>query len=86
MGKSVPTFKEELERIIREWSKFKRALRTEEREVFDELMRRAKKHTSAAQYQANPDPMESIFMAMLLEHEMELARLKRWLKDEGLDN
>ncbi len=85
MGKSVPTFRQELDKIISEWGKFRRALRGEEREEFDELMLRAKKHVSAAQYQANPDPMESVFISILLEHEMEIARLKRRLKDEGLD-
>ncbi len=85
MGKSVPTFRQELQRIISEWAKFRKALRGEERKAFDELMLSAKKHASAAQYQANPDPMESVFMSILLEQELELRRLKRRLKDEGLD-
>ncbi len=84
-GKSVPTFRQELRRIISEWSKFRKALRKEEREAFDEMMLSAKKHASAAQYQANPDPVESVFMSVLLEQQLELQRLKRRLNDEGLD-
>ncbi|MFO7991968.1 MAG: hypothetical protein R6U61_06725 [Thermoplasmata archaeon] len=85
MGKSVPTFRQELDSIIAEWSKFRRALRKEERERFDELMTKAKRHASAAQYQANSDPMESVFISILLEHELVLDRLERRLKDEGMD-
>ncbi len=85
MGKSVPTFRQELQRIISDWSKFRKALRKEEREAFDEIMLGAKKHAAAAQYQANPDPMESVFISMLLEQQLELRRLKRRMKDEGLD-
>ncbi len=85
MGKSVPTYRQELDRIISEWKKFRRGLRKEEREKFDELMREAKKHASAAQYQASSDPIESLFMSILLEHQKTLDRLERRLEDEGLD-
>ncbi len=85
MGKSVPTYREELDKIISEWSKFKRALRKEERKYFEELMLNAKKHGSAAQYQANPDPMESLFISILLEHQKTLARLERKVEDERMD-
>lgn len=85
MGKSVPTYREELDKIISDWSRFKKALRKEERVYFDELMINAKKHGSAAQYQANPDPMESIFISILLEHQKTLAQLERKVKDERMD-
>lgn len=85
MGKSVPTFRQELDELISEWKRFRRALRKEERERFDELMREAKKHASAGQYQVRSDPMETIFMSILLEHQMILDRLEGGLKDEGLD-
>ncbi len=85
MGKSVPTYREELDKIISEWSRFKKALRKEERRYFVDLMKNAKKHTSAAQYQANPDPMESIIISILLEHQKMLTRLERMLEDERMD-
>ena len=85
MGKSVPTYREELDRIAQEWKKFRRGLRKEERDKFDELIYKAKKHASAAQYQANPDPMESIFFSILLEHEMILNRLEERLNNERMD-
>ncbi len=83
MGKSVPTFRRELDRIESEWKKFRKALRSDERESFDELFMKAKKHASAAQYQANPDPMESVLLSMILEQQMEIDRLKRKIGDES---
>ncbi|MBS3782536.1 MAG: hypothetical protein KGY66_04680 [Candidatus Thermoplasmatota archaeon] len=82
MGKSVPTFRKELDRIESEWKKFRKALRSREKEMFDELFKKAKQHASAAQYQANPDPMESVFFSIILEQQMEIDRLKRKIEDE----
>jgi len=83
MGKSVPTFRKELEEIESEWKNFRKALRSDEKEMFDELFTKAKKHASAAQYQGNPDPMESIFFSIILEQQMEIDRLKRKIEDES---
>lgn len=83
MGKSVPTFRKELERIESEWKKFRKALRADEKEMFDELFNKAKQHASAAQYQANPDPIESIFFSIILEQQMEIDRLKRKIGDKS---
>jgi len=83
MGKSVPTFRKELKRIESEWKKFRKALRADEKEMFDELFNKAKQHASAAQYQANPDPIESIFFSIILEQQMEIDRLKRKIGDKS---
>ncbi len=83
MGKSVPTFRRELDKIESEWKNFRKALRSDEKEMFDELFDKAKQHASAAQYQANPDPMDSLFFSIILEQQMEIDRLKRKLEDES---
>ncbi len=83
MGKSVPTFREELERIESEWRDYRRILRKEEKKMFDELFKKAKRHVSASQSQTNPDPVESVFFSILLEQQMEIDRLKRRLEDES---
>ncbi len=85
MGKSVPTFRRELERIESKWRRYRKALRKEEKDTFDELFIKAKKHASASQYQAAPDPMESFFISVLLEQQKKIERLERVVKDEGLD-
>ncbi len=84
MGRSVPTYREELDRLILEWNKFKRCLNKEEREAFHEMMARSKRYTAAGQYQANPDPTETLLISVLLEHHLMLKRIERRLKDERM--
>lgn len=81
----MPTFRQELERIESEWKSYRKALRREEKKTFDELFIKAKKHASASQYQAAPDPMESFFISVLLEQQKKIKRLERVVEDEGLD-
>jgi hypothetical protein len=81
LGRTVPTYRNVLENLIREWQEFKRALRKEDREVFDRLIEKARLHASAASYEARLDPMESMFMSILLEQEKEIQELKEKLKE-----
>jgi hypothetical protein len=77
MGRTVPTYRLALEAMAQQWNDFRRALRKDDREAFDALMNRARMHASAATYAISMDPTESAIMSMLLEHEKELARLKK---------
>ncbi len=78
MGRTVPTYRNTMDMIMEDWKKFKRALRKEDKEAFDNVMRKAKHHASAASYQASVDPTEMIFLSVLIEQEKELRRLKEW--------
>lgn len=76
-----------LEDIISEFDKFKRALRRADREAFERMMNRARRHSSAASYCARATPSESMIVSILLEHEKELEALKGKAgegPDEGL--
>ncbi len=74
--------------MAQQWSDFRRALRKGDREAFDELMDKARMHASAATYAISMDPTESALLSMLLEHEKELARLRKEMggQDEVLGN
>lgn len=63
--------------MTQQWNDFRRALRKGDREAFDELMNKARMHASAATYAISMDPTESALLSMLLEHEKELARLRK---------
>ena len=65
-----------LEHVIHEWHAFRRALRNDDRQAFDRLMSRARLHGGAASNAARLNPTEALFMAVLVEHEKELERLK----------
>ena len=77
MGRTVPTYRRTLESIIREWGEFRRALDGEDREVFDRVMNRARRHSSASSYAALCDPLEAIIISILLEQEKEIEALKK---------
>lgn len=79
----MPTYRLALESMAQQWGDFRRALRKEDREAFDALMNRARLHASAATYAISLDPTESAVLSMLLEHEKELLRLRKWL--EGVE-
>lgn len=79
MGRTLPTFHTYLEQEMEEWSPFRRALRKEDRVVFDRLFALAKIHMAEAASVARPVPFDSLVMAVLLEQQKEIERLKEEL-------
>ncbi len=77
MGRTVPTYRLALEAMAQQWNDFRRALRKGDREAFDQLLNKARMHASASTYAISMDPTESALLSMLLEHEKELARLRK---------
>jgi hypothetical protein len=70
-----------LEQVIRRWDNFRRALRREDRELFDAMMNKARMHSSASLFNVHLDPTESMFMSILLEQEKEISELRIKLKE-----
>lgn len=83
MGRTVPTYRLALEAMAQQWNDFRRALRKGDREAFDQLMNKARMHASASTYAISMDPTESALLSMLLEHEKELARLRKEAGGQG---
>jgi hypothetical protein len=65
-----------LESVIHEWQTFRRGLRTADRQAFDKMMTRARRHAGAASNAARLNPTEALFMAILVEHERVLQELE----------
>jgi hypothetical protein len=76
MGRTIPTFTRYLENELASWSAFRRALVQEDREAFDQLFRLAKRHIAAASCATRPIPFDALVMAILLEQQKEIERLK----------
>ena len=76
MGRTVPTYRMYLESILDRWMDYRRALREKDRELFDEVIARARQHASAASYCAHLDPVETAFLSIFLEMQREIAELK----------
>ncbi len=78
-------YHEECEEIIEKWSKFRRGLRGDERDKFDDMMDKARKHKTAGDEQDNPKAIETFLFSILVEQQMKIDRLERELDDRGKD-
>jgi len=76
MGRTVPSFRVLLESIVLELAVFRRALRGEDRNAFDSIMNMARKHASSSTVTPMLDPMESMFLSILIEQQKEINRMK----------
>lgn len=76
MGRTVPSFRVLLEEIIMELSVFRRALHGEDKAAFDSLMNKARKHASSCTVAPTLDPMDAVFLSVLVEQEKELNLLR----------
>ena len=81
MGRTVPTYRMHLEQVIKRWDNFRRALRRDDRELFDAIMNKARMHSSAAIFNIQNDPTESMFMSIILEQEKEIHKLKEQMRE-----
>ncbi|HIH43598.1 MAG TPA: hypothetical protein HA257_00515 [Candidatus Methanoperedenaceae archaeon] len=76
MGRTVPSFRNLLEEITSELSVFRRALRGEDKTAFDSLMNHARKHASSCTVAPALDPMDAVFLSILVEQQKELMSLR----------
>ena len=83
MGRTVLSFNQKILAIESQWGKFRRALRKEDQDLLDNLFNFAKYHSASSSYFSTPNPMEPIFMAILIELLKELRRLKDELGARG---
>ena len=77
MGRTVITFTQELYREEESWKAFRRALRREDRELFDELFGAARYHTAACTCSGRAVPFEAILMSILIEERRAVKELSR---------
>jgi hypothetical protein len=85
VGRTVPTFRNMIELFGFEWNDFKRALRYNDKETFEELLNHARKHGAAGTNMVNPNVFEPIVISILIEHEKTIRKLKKKLDDKDLD-
>lgn len=76
MGRTLPTISQAFQEEQSNFASFRRALRKTDQLVLDELFALARKHLAAAAYAANALPMETFLLAMLLEQQKVIHRLR----------
>ena len=77
MGRTVLPFTQELYREEESWKAFRRALRKEDRDLFDELFAAARYHTAACTCSGRAVPFEAILMSILIEERRAVRELSR---------
>jgi len=87
MGRTLATYNmlilQELEK--EEWRKFRRALRKEDQEIFDELFIAPKTQMQAGAYASSARPFEMMLICMLIALKKDLKNLEQKVaRAEGL--
>ena len=81
MGRTVPTFTNIIETELASWSKYRRGLRKEDQDIFDNLFRAARLHLAENFYAMRTIPFESIVVSMLLEQHKLIRQLQTRLAE-----
>jgi hypothetical protein len=69
-------FNQVLEQEIQEWNKFRRTLRKEDQQIFDQFFEKARLHVEAGGSAGRQWPFETTLISFLLEQEKALAELR----------
>jgi len=83
MGRTRPTFRDELDRIEADWQPLRRSLRRRHQPAFDRLFEHARGHADAAGQQNPADPWRGFAVAVLLAQEREQAALETELEERA---
>lgn len=83
MGRTLPTARNLLDSLEAEWSDYRRGLDGREQARFDALWQKARAHASSMANQSPLDPMQAVFLGVLLEQAREIEELQRKLASTG---
>lgn len=77
MGRTVISYSMALDKTLSRFDNYRKALRKEDREIFDELMRLAKKQVQSGSMAQSPNVFDSMSMAMLISIKKQLNEYGR---------
>ena len=81
MGRTNPTFRDQLRHLEEQWATYRRALRYDHQDSFDRLFEHARAHADASGHQNPTDPMPAILLSIALEHERHLQEFEAELEE-----
>lgn len=84
MGRTVPTFTNIIDQELASWSKFRRGLRAEDQELFDEIFRAAKLHLAENFYAMRTIPFESIMISIVIEQARRIRNLEGKIQEHKI--
>jgi hypothetical protein len=87
MGRTLQPYSIQIDLVEERFNKFRRTLRREDQDIFDDLFRAARRQLQAGVMAASPNPFDSMTMSMLIElrkqhdeQSRELLKIKRDLE------
>jgi hypothetical protein len=83
MGRTIATFHQLIEQTRARFAPFRRALRREDQQLFDDLFDRAKYYAASGAMEAAAEPFEAVVLALLLEQQKTLRALETRLQERG---
>jgi hypothetical protein len=79
MGKTVESYRIALDVEIQRWNNFARALRSDDKEAFEQLMDICRNYASAGSNATRPILFEPMIMSILLHQQKRLNKLEKEL-------
>ena len=79
MGKTVPSYRLALEDEIGRWKGFAEALRSDDREAFEQLMDACRSYASAGSNSTRPVMFEPMAMSIMLFQQKKIIKLQKAL-------
>ncbi|MFC6838405.1 hypothetical protein [Halomarina ordinaria] len=81
MGRTNPTFRDQLRAFEARWQPYRRTLRRRDQPHFDRLIDQAAAHADAAGVVNQRDPYQPILLSIALEQERRLTTLEERIDD-----
>lgn len=77
MGKTVESYRMALDAEIQNWNGFLKALRTDDREAFEQILDACRNYASAGSNTTRPVLFEAMVMSILLFQQKKLIKLEK---------
>lgn len=81
MGRTVPSYRMALEEEISKLKKFREALRSDDRKIFDDMIDECRLLASASGAACRPSVAEAMLLAIALSHHRSVQKIEGCLKE-----
>lgn len=81
MGRTLPTFTNIIEIEEQNWSKYRRALRKQDQQFFDEIFLAARRHLAENFYAIQTRPFDSILVSVIVDLTKRIHALEQRIED-----
>ncbi|TGN20202.1 hypothetical protein [Leptospira idonii] len=81
MGRTVTPYSRQIQQVESNLLEFRRGLRKQDQEVFDELIRNSKLQVQAGVMGSSPYPIDSMLLSMTIQLKKEVMELQKEIRN-----